>query len=259
MADIQKHLYVLILCGGGGTRLWPQSRENNPKQFAKLFGGKSLFSLTVERARKITSDDHIFVVTVGKYLSNVKTDAPFIPHENIIAEPMRRDTAMAHGIGALYIYKNDPEAVIINLASDHLISPVDVFIKQMKIAAHAAFNYDYLVTVGIKPRFPHSGLGHIKAYKPWNKNEKELLVGEKFIEKPEYELAKKYTESGKYYWNANLYVFRAKLYLDLLKKHAPKTYTMYPGLLAAIGGDKEKEMIQLAYQMAPSISVDYAV
>jgi mannose-1-phosphate guanylyltransferase len=259
MAQIQKHLYVLILAGGGGTRLWPQSRENNPKQFVKLFGGKSLFSLTVERARDLVSDDHIFVGTSAKYLHNIKSEAPFILHENIIAEPMRRDTAMAHGIGALYIYKNDPDAVIINMASDHLISPVEVFVRQMKAAAQAAYKYGYPVTVGITPRFPHSGLGHIKAYKTWAKGEKDLLLGEKFVEKPEFDLAKKYTESGKYYWNANLYVFKAKLYLDLLKKHSPKTCTMFPKLLETIGTSREKETLQTAFQMAPTISIDYAV
>ncbi len=258
MASVSQHTYVLILAGGGGTRLWPQSREDHPKQFAKLFEGKSLFTLTVERARKITSDDRIFVATSSKYLKNVQESASSIPRENIITEPMRRDTAMAHGLGALYIYKRDPEAVIVNMASDHLISPMNTFVSQIKEAAKVAFETDYLVTIGIKPRFPHTGMGHIKAEHSWNGDGKQLL-GEKFVEKPELSLAEKYTKSGKYYWNANLYVFKAKQYLELLDKHSPKTSAMYPKIYEAIGTAKEKEVIQLAFQMAPSISIDYAV
>jgi len=134
-----------------------------------------------------------------------------------------------------------------------------VFTSQIKQAAEVAFNNEYLVTVGIKPRFAHSGMGHIRAHKPWSKDSDDFLLGEKFVEKPEPKLAQKYTDSGQYYWNANLYVFKAKLYLDLLKKHSPKTCSMYPKILESIGTENEKEAIQLAFQMAPSISIDYAV
>jgi mannose-1-phosphate guanylyltransferase len=258
MAQIPNHTYVLILAGGGGTRLWPQSREDTPKQFTKLFGGKSLFELTFERALKITRPENIVVNTSAKYLQLVRSIAAKIPSENFIGEPMRRDTAMAHGLGALTIFKKDPEAVIINLASDNLISPENVFVAQMKHSAEIAAMTDLVVTVGIHPRFPHTGLGHIKAYKSWRGSNNEL-IGEKFIEKPEIKLAQKYTASGKYFWNANLYVYKAKLYLDLLKKYSPKSCAMYPKVFESLGTDKENESIRLAYQMAPSISIDYAV
>lgn len=250
MESIQEHLFVLILAGGGGTRLWPYSREDSPKQFAKLFEGKSLYELTLQRAKKLTSSSRIFVSTSAKYSDFVRKNSRSITHENIIAEPIRRDTAMAHGLGALYIYRQDPDAVIINLASDHLISPVSTFIKQMKTAARIAFETNQYVTVGIPPRFPHTGMGHIKF---------KGQFGLKFVEKPELSLAQKYTASGQYLWNANLYVYRAGLYLDLLKKHAPKTYAMFPKIATAIGTDREKQVISLAFQMAPSISIDYAV
>jgi len=259
MDQISKHIFVLINAGGGGTRLWPMSREENPKQFAKLFSGKSLFELTVERAVKITSPERIFVTTSAKYVPLIRNLAKKIPHENIIGEPMRRDTAMAHGIGALWIYKQDPEAVIANFASDHLISPLSILSSQVQLALNLAESENAVVTIGIVPKYPHTGMGHIKADKPWPNFPGKALLGEKFVEKPPLELAQKYTASGKYFWNANLYVYKASLFLELLKKYSPKTCTFYPKLLEAIGTDKERQILQMAFQMAPSISIDYAV
>lgn len=259
MDNVQKHIYVLILAGGGGTRLWPQSRDANPKQFLKLFNGKSLFQLTVDRAVKLTNADHIFINTNEKYKDEVKKQSGIIPAENIISEPIRRDTALAHGVGAAYIFHKDPDAIICNFASDHIISPLSVFEKQFSKVVKIASERDEVVTVGIPPKFPHTGMGHIRARKPVSSDDEEVLWGEKFVEKPPLEVAEKYTESGEYYWNANLYTYKAKLFLNLLKKHAPKTYALLPKLIAAIGTDTEKQVLQQVYQMAPSISIDYAV
>lgn len=256
MEDAQKHTFVLILAGGGGTRLWPMSREDSPKQFSKLFSGKSLFELTWERALKLVPAKRIFVSTSAKYVSEIKKISKGLPSENIIGEPMRRDTAMAHGLGALLISQVDPQAVIINMASDHLISPMGKFVDTMHKAAGLAFSQDKIVTVGIKPKFPHTGMGHIMARKEISPG---VYEGEKFVEKPEMRLAKIYTESGIYYWNANLYVFKASLFLKLLAKHSPKTVSFYPKILQNWGQDRQNEILQMAFQMAPSISIDYAV
>ncbi len=259
MEKISNHVYVLILAGGGGTRLWPKSRDANPKQFLKLFEGKSLFELTLERALKLTEAKNIFISTNEKYRAEVKKQCGQIPLENIIAEPIRRDTALAHGVGAAYIYRKDPEAIICNFASDHIISPLSVFVKQFNKVIKLAGERNEVVTVGIPPKFPHTGMGHIRARKPVNSDDEEVLWGEKFVEKPPLEIAEKYTESGEYYWNANLYTYKAKLFLDLLKIHAPKTYVLLPKLIEAIGTEKENEILQQTFQMAPSISIDYAV
>ncbi len=206
--------------------------------------------MTLDRAKKLAPLSRILVSTSHKYVSHIKKEIPSLPDENIISEPIRRDTALAQGLGALYIYSRDPNAVIINLASDHLIKPVSAFIDDLTKAAEAAFIQNKLVTIGIKPRFPHPGMGHIQFHG---------TTGLKFVEKPSFELAEKYTASGQYLWNANLYVWPAKLFLDLLKKHAPKTYAMFPKIAAALGTDRERSTLQLAFQMAPTISVDYAV
>ena len=204
----------------------------------------------MDRAKKLAPLSRILVSTSHKYVSHIKKEVPSLPDENIISEPMRRDTALAQGLGALYIYNRDPKAVIINLASDHLIKPVSAFVDDITKAAAAAYTQNKLVTIGIKPRFPHPGMGHIQF---------RGTTGLKFVEKPSFEVAQKYTSSGQYLWNANLYVWPAKLFLDLLKKHAPKTSAMFPKITAALGTDRERSALQLAFQMAPTISVDYAV
>ncbi len=259
MEKIQDHLYVLILAGGGGTRLWPLSREKSPKQFVKLFKGKSLFELTLERAKKVTSADKIFLSTTIKYHKKVKKESPGIPDKNIICEPVRRDTALAQGLAALYIYKQDPEAVIVNLASDHLISPTEKFVNDMLLAAKVAIETKMVVTMGIKILYPHIGLGHIKAVKPLNINSPRVLMGEKFVEKPPLEIAKEYSTSGQYFWNANHYVWLAKVLIDGLEKYAPETAANFPQILKAIGTTKEKKVIQSAFQSAPTISIDFAL
>jgi len=183
-------------------------------------------------------------------VAHIKKEADWIWDENVIGEPMRRDTALAQGLGALYIYKLDPDAVIINLASDHLIKPISRFVKCMLQAAEIAYTKNEFVTIGIRPRFPHTGMGHIQV---------RGQVGVKFIEKPSLQLAKKYTTSKNYYWNANLYVWKAKLFLELLKRYSPKTTAQFSHIDKAIGTDREKEILYRAFQMAPTISVDYAV
>jgi mannose-1-phosphate guanylyltransferase len=258
MDQVSKHTFVLINAGGGGTRLWPMSREDNPKQFAKLFSGRSLFEITVDRALKITPPDRIFITTSARYITQIRSLAKKIPHENILGEPMRRDTALAMGVGSTYIYHRDPEAIVVNMASDHLISPVQTFVSQINRAVNLATKYNLMVTIGIQPKFPHTGMGHIKAVKPFPE-EKDALLGEKFVEKPPLDLAAKYTSSGHYYWNTNLFVFKAKLFLDLLQKYSPKVYTFLPKLLASLGTDTEKSVFQLTFQMSPSVAVDYAV
>ena len=259
MEEVQKHLYVLILAGGGGTRLWPVSRDALPKQFLRLFGGKSLFQHALDRALALVPPDRIYISTAERYYDLIRKEARQIPSENIIQEPMRRDTALAEGVGAVYIHHRDPQAVICNFASDHLISPLSIFTRQMKMAAEAAYKTGLFTAVGIVPTKPHTGLGHIQARKHFPGQPDEILLGEKFVEKPLLELAKKYTKSGEYYWNAHLFVWKAAAFLQLLRKFAPKTYSLLPKLEKSLGSHEERQVLKLVFQMAPTLATDYAV
>lgn len=259
--EVKKHLFVLILCGGGGTRLWPRSRNKLPKQFAKLFDKKTLFQKTVDRLEGLVPWQRVFVVTTTRdYAAEVRKEAPRIPKENIIDEPLRRNTALAHGLGALFIQKIDSQAIIINLYADQLIQKENQFRKIELVAAQAAGLDDYLVAIGIKPTRIHTGLGHIHAKKAVRKIEAVPVYRlKKFTEKPDYKTAKKFLATGEYYWNAGMYVWSATSFLKALRRHARQTHQALEKIEKALGTKEEKAVIKAAYQKAPDISVDYAV
>ena len=264
----EEHLYALIVAGGGGTRLWPRSRNATPKQFLKLFNNQTLTQITSVRLNKFIPWSNIFVVTVSEaYKKEVTKQVPQIPIDNILVEPARKNTAPAHGLGALYIYKKDHDAVIVNAAADHLVTPVDKYINASKAAAKAAFSGNLLVALGIKPTYPNVGYGHIKKGVKFAIFEgKTLYKVDKFVEKPPLPLAIKYTKSGNYYWNANQYVWRADTYLTALKKYEPLLGTVMDSIFGALGTPDEKKVIQNQYKIIPDtttdgkdLSIDYAV
>jgi mannose-1-phosphate guanylyltransferase len=260
-SNFEDHLYALILAGGGGTRLWPKSRNATPKQFLPLFNKQTLTQITTDRFRKILPWERIYIVTVSEgYKKEILKEVPKLLAENIIVEPARRETGPAYGLGTTYIYKKDPEAVIITEAADRLVKPVPQYLKTLKVAAEVAFREKTLVALGVKPRYPHPGYGHIKRGKKWNVIEGiKFYKLEKFVEKPPLALAKKYTASGNYYWNAGEFVWRADNLLESLSKHAPKISSELTKIYEVIGTKREKKVLQKAYESMPKIAIDYAV
>lgn len=258
--ELKKHLFVSILCGGGGKRLWPRSRKKTPKQFIDLFGEETIFQRTFQRAKKITTADKIFVVTSTDYIDDVLKQAEEIPLRNVIPEPVARNTALAMGVAAAYIEKRDPQAVIINLASDHVIAPNSIFVKDIEAAARVAFSSKHIVTVGIKPTHPHTGLGYIRIDKKAREvSGKKLYKVLNFTEKPNLKKAKQFLRSGDYYWNANLYTWRAEVALATYEKLAPKIARGIREIQGVIGEPGEWQTFRRVYQSAADISVDYAI
>lgn len=260
-SSFKDHLYILVLAGGGGTRLWPKSREATPKQFLPLFNKQTLTQITFERLSKVFSWDKIFVITVSeKYKSEILKEVPGLISKNIIVEPARRDTAPAHGLGALYIHNIDPEAVIVTEATDRLAKPIDKYFDTLEVAAEIVFKERCLATVGVKPRFANPGLGYIKRG--------ELLRTERgvkvfkldsFKEKPSSEVAEKYIASGNYFWNAGQYIWRADSVLDSLKTHAPEIYKKLEQIKPALGTNEESSVVKKIYESMPKIAIDYAI
>ncbi|MFZ5932916.1 MAG: mannose-1-phosphate guanylyltransferase [Patescibacteria group bacterium] len=255
------HLFALVIVGGGGTRLWPKSRNGKPKQFLRLFAGKTLTQISAYRFAKLLPWEKIFFVTTTEdYKKEILKEVPEVNHGNVIVEPLRRNTAPAHALGALFISKKDPDAVIINEYADHLMIPESRYLSVMKAAGEAAYSEDILLATGIKPTYPNVGYGYIK------RGQKLKIVGgktiykvERFTEKPQLALAEKYLASGEYFWNAGQYAWRADAILSAFKKHAPEIYKNLKPISEAIGTREQDGAIRRAYAAMPEISVDYAI
>lgn len=259
--DYKKHLYGLILAGGGGTRLWPRSRQKTPKQFLKLFDNETLTQVAVRRFSEILPWENLFVITVSnEYRAEVLRECPRLHKENVIVEPQRRETGPAHGLGALVIQHKDPNAVIITEAADRLVKPISRYLDTLTAAAKKAYEDGVLITIGVEPRYPHTGMGHIKKGKKIpEKGDIGFYNLEKFVEKPPLDLAKKYTASGDYLWNTGVFVWRADSILKSIKIHAPRIWENLEKIKPELGTGKQAEIIEKEYKEMPAISIDYAV
>jgi len=253
---IKEHLYILIICGGGGTRLWPRSRKKTPKQFLNNFFGKeTLFTQTVNRAQKLTTSDKIFVITNGDYVDEVITQGNIISTRNIIAEPIGKNTAVAMGVAAAYIKKVDPQAIILNFYSDALIQDSPEFTDAVNRAVKAAKLGDYLVSIGLKPTFAHTGLGYIEAGQEIEPNSR-ILNAISFKEKPDLETAQKFLTAGNYFWNAGFYCWSATAILNAFAKYSVDLFALIDRVYNAIGQPEEKEVFNSCYENAKSVQID---
>lgn len=259
MSD-NKHLYAVLLAGGGGTRLWPKSRVKTPKQFLKLTENQTMIQVTAARINKLVPWENIIVVTNQLYLKEVQSQLPEIKKENIIAEPAKRDTAAAMLIGALYAKSKNPDAVVINAASDHVVEDQQEFTKVMRAAIQTATENNYLVTVGITPAFPTSAFGYIKVGRDIKKIGRDLSLFkvDSFTEKPNLATAIAFISTGAYFWNANMYVWSAKELQQAFTKHMPTMMELCAGLETMSSQDFHAALPEI-YKQMESISIDYAI
>ena len=242
---------ILILAGGSGTRLWPLSRRNHPKQFLKLFGGRSLLQTTAERFGDIAKPEDFIVITNKAYEFDVRSDLPWLEH--IILEPVGRNTAPAIALAARYATERlgcGPGEVIFVSPSDHLIEPIERFVNYVRLSQDLAQS-GYLVTFGIKPTKPETGYGYIKAAAG------SIDIGhvgafpvDAFVEKPDLPTAERYLADGHYFWNSGMFAFTTGVIEDEFSAHAPQIASAlalgYDGMMAS-------------FDSMPFISIDYAV
>lgn len=254
------HLYAVVLAGGGGTRLWPKSRQETPKQFLRLYGQKSMLELTVERLTTWLPLDRLIIVTNQQYAQEVRRLLPQLKTEQIIAEPAKRDTALAMLVGTLYARTLDPEAVIINAAADHIVTDVAEYERIMKAAALEAQAEAVLVTVGITPTYPATGFGYIRVGTELKRLGRGLSAFrvENFTEKPNQATAGAFLATKQYFWNANMYVWKAKSLLDAFQRYQPETMSLVQPLLSASVTSFTTQLATI-YEQAPTISIDYAI
>ncbi|MEA2016262.1 MAG: mannose-1-phosphate guanylyltransferase/mannose-6-phosphate isomerase [Actinomycetota bacterium] len=241
----------IVLAGGTGTRLWPLSRKEYSKQFLKLVDGTPLLDSTYERLLKFFSPQDIITITNKDYYFYVKDScAKFSPQmsENIISEPTGKNTAPAIALGTKFIIdklKANLDEIVFVFSSDHIIKPVNEFVKYLYIAEKAA-EKDYLVTFGIKPASPGTGYGYIKAGEKIG----DFNTVEQFTEKPDLKTAKEYLKTGKYFWNSGIFAFKISTFLNELQTYQPEIYkNIDNGYDAAVSN----------FSKMPSISIDYAV
>ncbi|HZZ98412.1 MAG TPA: sugar phosphate nucleotidyltransferase [Candidatus Saccharimonadia bacterium] len=256
----QQHEYALILAGGGGTRLWPESRNKTPKQFLKLGAQKTLLRQAAERIKLLVDWDHMYVITNITQYDDVVREVPEIPKDQIICEPQKRETALAMAVGALVIQQRDPEALVMNFASDHVVLKADEFVHVMHVVADAARDGSHLLTVGIMPTFPHTGLGYIKVAGEVSKVDGlPIMKVENFTEKPDAEKAAAFLETKMYFWNANMYTWNVSAIEKAFQAYAPKTAELLAALKPHCNTPEFKAALEKAYAGAEAISIDYAI
>lgn len=252
--------YIVILAGGGGTRLWPKSRLKTPKQFLKLVTDKTMLQETAARVDSLIDPDQLYVVVAGDYAPKVAEQLPTIPKENILVEPLPKGSAAAAGLAATHILRKDPEAIISTLAADHLIEKEAEFRHILVGSQEAANQGNYLVTIGILPTQPHTGLGYVHI------NEERFAVGktpvfgvESFTEKPNLATAQAFVATGEYFWNANINSYRADTILAALRLHMPALYQSLQTIEGVIGTAKETEVMRSEWAKLDNIAIDYGV
>lgn len=249
---------ALIMAGGKGERFWPRSRVNLPKQFLSLTDdGKTMIQLTVERISPLVDIEDVYVATNANYRELVKKQLPGIPDENILCEPVGRNTAPCIGFGAVCVANRYDDAVMIVLPSDHLIKDNEIFKDTFVSACEIAENGSNLVTVGITPNYPETGYGYIKYNKDAAQGRSYSV--EKFVEKPDLETAKAYLADGSYLWNSGMFVWKVSTILDCFKKYMPSTYDGLMKIKASIGTADADKTLNEEFPNLESQSVDYGI
>ena len=254
MKENNEKKYALILAGGKGSRLWPISTTNKPKQYLNLYSDNIMINETIKRIEGIFEYDNIFVITSleQKELAERYIDYK-IPRENIIYEPMTKNTAMCIFYASVLIKEKMGDGIITILSSDHYINPKETFIENINEGIKIARCDKNLVTIGIKPTYPATGFGYIKYHKNVQTNLNDV---EEFKEKPSYETAKEYCKSGEYYWNSGMFIWSIKTILDIFKMYLPDIYK-YKNILE--NNINNYQVINGVYKNVLSISIDKGI
>ncbi|MDE6905877.1 MAG: NTP transferase domain-containing protein [Lachnospiraceae bacterium] len=249
---------ALIMAGGRGERFWPKSRKTMPKQFLSLTDdGKTMIQLTVERISSLVDMEDIFISTNKDYKKLVLEQLPEIPEENILCEPVGRNTAPCIGLGAVHVAKKHDDALMMVLPSDHLIKYTKMFVNTLSDGCSIAEKGPNLVTIGITPDYPETGYGYIK-FNPEISDGHAFGV-DRFVEKPTLEIAKEYLETEEYLWNSGMFVWKVSTILSNIQKFMPETYQGLMKIQEAIGTENQKAVLESTFSNFKSESIDYGI
>ncbi|MCK5114470.1 MAG: mannose-1-phosphate guanylyltransferase [Phycisphaerae bacterium] len=250
--------YAVIMAGGSGKRLWPHSRQNCPKQLLRLVEGKSLIEIAVERLDGIFETENIFVITNQEYADQVAEVLPQLPRENIVGEPIGRDTANAIALGAEILAGKDDDATMVVFTADHIIRPQESFVRSVNLAMTAAeAQPDALLTFGVRPSWPHTGLGYIECA---DEDTDGVYEVKSFREKPEHATARQYVESGRYFWNSGMFVWKVGAIRAAIKEFLPDSFDKLGPIAPAVAAGKDiTKLLDQIYPTLEKISIDYAI
>lgn len=253
-----RHTYVAIMAGGIGSRFWPVSRTNYPKQFLDILGtGRTLIQQTFYRFAKFLPKENIYVVTSNEYVELVKEQLKELPVENIIGEPFRKNTAPCIAYISTKLLQKDPKASLIVAPSDHLILEEQKFLDVCTKALEFVNHFNALVTIGVQPTYPNTGYGYIQ-HEPMEAAP-EVFKVKTFTEKPNKELAQTFIDSGDFLWNAGIFVWQVKRIMDAFHHHLPEMYELFASEADKFNTEEEKELINTIYPQCTSISIDFGI
>ncbi len=257
-ADV--NAYAVILAGGRGERFWPMSTHKRPKQLLSLVGDRTLIAQAVDRLEGFIPPERVFVITNADLVDETRRAAPDLPAENIIGEPMGKDTAAAAALGTALVAARDPRGVVCILTADHIIGKVKLFRQTLEESARQAAVRPVIVTIGITPSEPSTAYGYIETGAiDGQSGGIAFFQSKRFVEKPPHDRAVEYVQGGRHYWNSGMFVWSVETFKNALVAHRPPLYAMMQRLLPEIGGHGFAAAFRREYDQLEKISIDYAV
>jgi len=254
---MNKNYYAVLMAGGVGSRFWPVSTTDNPKQFHDMLGtGKSLIQKTFDRLNRFIPTENILILTNERYNELVLEQLPMVSQEQVVLEPAMRNTAPCILYVALKIQKLNPNAVMIVAPSDHWIEDEEAFAKDVKACFEKCEKEAVLCTLGIQPTYPNTGFGYIEYQKT---DETSIKKVAQFREKPNLETAKEFLAQGNFLWNAGIFMWSVKTIVDAFKSYQPSQYDLFEEGMSCYNTGDEQDFIKENYPKAENISIDYAI
>ncbi len=254
---MNKNYYAILMAGGVGSRFWPVSTTDFPKQFHDMLGsGDTLIQKTFSRLSKLIPIENILILTNERYNSLVLEQLPMVKQEQVLLEPAMRNTAPCILYASLKIQIMNPDAVMVVAPSDHWIEDEDEFARNLKLCFDYCQKEDALLTLGIKPTFPNTGFGYIEFDKT---SDNQIKKVHQFREKPDYETAKHFLEQGNFLWNGGIFIWSAKSITSSFEKFQPQMNSLFQKGIESYNTKEEKQFIDENYPLAENISIDYAI
>ena len=256
-----KRNHIVIMAGGIGSRFWPMSTTECPKQFIDVLGvGRSLLQLTYDRFQGICLPENIWIVTNKKYLELCREQLPDVPTENILLEPCRRNTAPCIAYVSWRIKSKNPKANVVVTPSDHIVTDIVEFQRVITSCLKFTGETDAIVTLGMKPNRPETGYGYIQAaLSVSSPRNKDIFRVDSFREKPDIETAKKYIQQNNFFWNAGVFIWSVSTIVNAFRVYQPAISKVFEGMEHIYGTPEEQENIDKCYPECENISVDYAI